>query len=85
MTKAKRNIGKEILTGLQELRRGERGRVTVMPDVAQIREAARRGAALSRQLLTFSRREVRESELLHVDEIVSSLENMLNRLLGADV
>ena len=39
MTKPKRNIGKEILNGLRELRRSERGRVTAMPDVAQIRES----------------------------------------------
>ena len=30
---------KEILSGLKELRRGERGRITAMPDVAKIRES----------------------------------------------
>jgi putative transcriptional regulator len=34
----KRNIGAEILQGLRELKRGEHGRVTTVPDVATIRE-----------------------------------------------
>lgn len=38
MTKAKRNIGQEILEGLREIKRGEHGRVTNVPDVASIRE-----------------------------------------------
>ena len=38
MTKAKRDIGTEILEGLRELKRGEYGRVINVPDVAQIRE-----------------------------------------------
>ncbi len=54
-------------------------------DVGQIREAAQRGAALSRQLLTFSRREVREPEILSVDSVVGGLQKMLGRLLGEDV
>jgi putative transcriptional regulator len=38
MTKAKRNIGHEILEGLREIKRGAHGRVTNVPDVASIRE-----------------------------------------------
>ena len=34
----KRNIGEEILQGLRELKRGERGRITTVPAVAAIRE-----------------------------------------------
>jgi putative transcriptional regulator len=37
MTKAKRDIGQEILNGLRELKRGEVGRVINVPDVASIR------------------------------------------------
>ena len=37
MAKAKRNIGREILEGLRELKRGEYGRVINIPDVASIR------------------------------------------------
>ena len=33
-----RNIGKEILEGIRQLKRGETGRVMSMPDVRSIRE-----------------------------------------------
>jgi putative transcriptional regulator len=38
MAKAKRNIGREILEGLQELKRGDFGRVINVPSVSSIRE-----------------------------------------------
>ena len=38
MAKAKRNIGQEILEGLQELKRGDFGRVINVPSVSSIRE-----------------------------------------------
>jgi putative transcriptional regulator len=37
MAKAKRNIGREILEGLRELKRGEYGRVVNVPAVSVIR------------------------------------------------
>ena len=38
MAKSKRNVGREILEGLRELKRGEIGRVINVPDVSAIRE-----------------------------------------------
>lgn len=38
MATSKRNIGKEILDGLREIKKGEYGRVTTIPSVASIRE-----------------------------------------------
>lgn len=38
MAKAKRNIGREILDGLREIKGGDYGRVVNVPDVAIIRE-----------------------------------------------
>jgi putative transcriptional regulator len=38
MAKSKRNIGREILEGIRELKRGDYGRVINIPDVATIRE-----------------------------------------------
>ena len=38
MAKAKRSIGREILDGLREIKRGEVGRIVNVPDVASIRE-----------------------------------------------
>jgi putative transcriptional regulator len=38
MAKAKQSIGREILDGLREFKRGEVGRIVRRPDVASIRE-----------------------------------------------
>ncbi|MFA7532663.1 MAG: helix-turn-helix domain-containing protein [Castellaniella sp.] len=37
MTKTDRNIGTEILEGIQQIKRGEIGRITTVPSVAKIR------------------------------------------------
>jgi putative transcriptional regulator len=62
MAKAKRNIGKEILSGLKELRRGERGRVSVTPDVAHIRESTGLSQARFADLLGVSPRTLQDWE-----------------------
>jgi putative transcriptional regulator len=38
MANRKRNIGREILEGIREIKRGERGRVTTVPSVSSVRE-----------------------------------------------
>ena len=38
MPKGKRNVGQEILEGIQQLKRGEHGRVLKVPSVTKIRE-----------------------------------------------
>jgi hypothetical protein len=38
MTKGKRNLGREILQGLREIKGGRHGRVVNLPSVASIRE-----------------------------------------------
>jgi putative transcriptional regulator len=62
MVKSKRDIGKEILEGIRELKRGEHGRVVNVPSVAIIRE--RTGLSQSRfaQLLGVSVRTLQEWE-----------------------
>jgi len=62
MAKAKRNVGKEILSGLKELRRGERGRIPAMPDVAKIRESTGLSQARFAQLLGVSPRTLQDWE-----------------------
>jgi PAS domain S-box-containing protein len=54
-------------------------------DVEEIRRAAERAAALTRQLLIFSRRDVVKPEVLDLEELVSGLENLLQRALGERV
>jgi two-component system cell cycle sensor histidine kinase/response regulator CckA len=51
----------------------------------EIRKAALRGAALTRQLLAFSRSQMLEAKLLDLSEVVLQLESMLQRLAGERV
>lgn len=52
------------------------------PLLDDIRDAAERAATLTRQLLTFSRKQPTRSEPLDLNDIVAGLGNMLRRLLG---
>ncbi|MBC7171496.1 MAG: PAS domain-containing protein, partial [Polyangiaceae bacterium] len=54
-------------------------------DVLQIREAGHRAAALTRQLLAFSRRQVVEPRVLDPAASVLALEGMLKRLVGEQI
>jgi PAS domain S-box-containing protein len=54
-------------------------------EVREIEIAARRAAALTRQLLTFSRQQPREPKLLGLGAVVSDLSRMLTRVIGEDV
>jgi PAS domain S-box-containing protein len=51
----------------------------------QIVQAAERAAGLTRQLLTFSRRQLIQPKQLDVNKVVGNMTNMLGRLLGEDV
>jgi two-component system cell cycle sensor histidine kinase/response regulator CckA len=54
-------------------------------ELAEIRRAGESAAALTRQLLAFSRQQVLRPVVLDVNEVVRGLEPMLARLLGEDV
>jgi PAS domain S-box-containing protein len=54
-------------------------------DVEEIRRAAERAAALTRQLLIFSRREVVKPEVLNLSDLIEELEKLLQRALGERV
>lgn len=62
MTKAKRDIGAEILEGLRELKRGEHGRVINVPDVTQIRQKTGLSQARFAELLGVSVRTLQDWE-----------------------
>ncbi|NTV61979.1 MAG: GAF domain-containing protein [Oscillochloris sp.] len=51
----------------------------------QIRQAGARAAALTRQLLAFSRRQVLQPATINLNEIIIPIEQMLRRLIGEDV
>jgi signal transduction histidine kinase len=54
-------------------------------DVEQIRDAARRAATLTRQLLAFSRQQHLQPRVLNVNDAIGGIEKMLQRLIGEDV
>jgi PAS domain S-box-containing protein len=54
-------------------------------DVEEIRRAAQRAAALTRQLLIFSRRDVVRPKVLDLGEVIGELDKLLRRVLGEHV
>jgi two-component system cell cycle sensor histidine kinase/response regulator CckA len=66
---------------LADMKPGERMR----DDVEEIRKAGLRAADLTRQLLMFSRQQVLETRVLDLNELLTSMDKMLQRILGADV
>jgi PAS domain S-box-containing protein len=57
----------------------------ILDDVAEIKRAAERAAALTRQLLIFSRREGVRPEVLDLNLVVAELDGQLRRALGERV
>ncbi len=57
----------------------------IRADVAEIRQAGTRAAELTRQLLMFSRQQVVAPKVLDLNEVLTSVDKMLRRLLGEDV
>jgi PAS domain S-box-containing protein len=51
----------------------------------QIAQAAERAAGLTRQLLTFGRRQVMQPRRLDLNEVISNMTMMLGRILGEDI
>jgi two-component system, cell cycle sensor histidine kinase and response regulator CckA len=54
-------------------------------DVDEIRGAARRAAALTQQLLAFSRKQVLKPQVLDLNSVVTNAEKLLLRLIGENI
>ena len=55
------------------------------PDIEEIRRAADRAGALTRQLLAFSRQQVLAPKVLDLNTVIVSMKDLLRRLLGESV
>jgi len=66
---------------LEELPPGDAKR----DDVEEIRAAASRATSLTRQLLAFSRKQVLQTRVLSLNQLVATLQRMLQRLIGEDI
>jgi PAS domain S-box-containing protein len=54
-------------------------------ELDEIKQAGNRAAALTSQLLAFSRRQVLQPKVLDLNTVVTNLEKLLHRLIGEDV
>ncbi|MGO9201708.1 MAG: response regulator [Limisphaerales bacterium] len=51
----------------------------------QVAQASARAASLTRQLLTFSRKQIMQARPLDLNQVVARLEKMLRRIIGEDI
>jgi PAS domain S-box-containing protein len=57
----------------------------LLRDVAEIRKAADRASALTRQLLAFSRKQLLTPRVVDLNAVVRQMENLLHRVIGEDI
>jgi two-component system cell cycle sensor histidine kinase/response regulator CckA len=75
-----------VIMGCSELILGRlAGESTIRADIERIMEASQRAAALTGQLLAFGRKQILSPRVLDLNDIVTSLEKMLRRLIGEDI
>ena len=54
-------------------------------EVEEMVSAADRAAALTRQLLAFSRRQVLQAEVIDLNEVIGDMDTLLRRMIGEDI
>ena len=54
-------------------------------DLEEIRKASDRSAALTRQLLAFSRKQILVPKVINLGDVVADMDQMLRRLIGEDI
>jgi len=69
-------VAKEALNGRWQ---------AVRDDIEQVQQAAQRAAGLTHQLLAFARQEVIQPRVLNINDVVTSVEQLLVRTLGEHV
>ena len=79
------NVLTAIILGTDELLGGVRPTDPGFKDIISIKQNANRAASLVRQILAFSRRQTLRPEVLNLNDVVSNLSILLDRLLSDNV
>jgi PAS domain S-box-containing protein len=75
-----------VITGYSTLLSQKLGEAhPLQHNVDEIQKSAERAAGLTRQLLAFSRKQVRNPRLLDLNTVLSGIDGMLRRIIGEDV
>jgi two-component system cell cycle sensor histidine kinase/response regulator CckA len=67
--------------GLAQAREGDQ----LHEDLQEIRRAGESAAALTRQLLAFSRKQILQPQVMNLNTVVAEMESLLRRLIGEDI
>jgi two-component system, cell cycle sensor histidine kinase and response regulator CckA len=73
------------ISGIAEMLALRLGDHAALPDVLELRQAVQRGAALTRQLLAFSRQQPIAPTVLSVGALLEGTSRMLRRLIGPNI
>ena len=73
------------IIGYSDLLLGQVSDQKLRNEIEEILSAGHRAAGLTRQLLTFSRRQLLQPVLLDLNEVVANIEKMLRRMIGEDL
>jgi PAS domain S-box-containing protein len=57
----------------------------VQADLKEIQQASQRAATLTRQLLTFARRQPMATDVVHLEHLLRNLDGLLRRLIGENI
>jgi two-component system cell cycle sensor histidine kinase/response regulator CckA len=79
------NVLQAVFTHVDLALRPDRPPERITQSLRGIREAAERAAALTRQLLSFSRRQVLQPRNLDINELIAGFAKMLRRIIGEDM
>jgi len=74
-----------VIKGYSQLLSDELQGTPAHEKLRQIESAAEKAAALTRQLLAFSRQQVLQPRVINLNNIVRDMEKMLRRLIGEDI
>ena len=75
-----------VIMGYSELLLKKIGKESPMHgQVEEIKRAGERAASLTQQLLAFSRKQIIEPKVVHLDHLVAEMHKMLTRLIGEEI